>query len=130
MKIAVATEDGKIISRHFGRSPYFAVHEINEGIVVNKEMRQNTFTGHFSGKYHHQNSAEHVPGSGDGHEHHSVGEGLKDCNVVISNGMGRKAWEDLRNIGIEMIVTDETDIEKAVIMYLAGELKDQTERLH
>jgi len=130
MKIAVATEDGTIISSHFGRSPWFAVYKIEDDKIIEREMRKNTFTGHFRAGHRHHYDTEHVPGSGDGHGHHSVGEGLKDCNVVISNGMGRKAWEDLRKQGIEMIVTDESDIEKAVVMYLAGELKDKTERLH
>jgi len=30
MKIAVATEQGKIISDHFGRSPYFAMFEAGD----------------------------------------------------------------------------------------------------
>ena len=44
--------------------------------------------------------------------------------------MGRKAWEDLRDKGIEMIVTNETNVEKAVKMYLMGELTDRVEKLH
>jgi predicted Fe-Mo cluster-binding NifX family protein len=43
--------------------------------------------------------------------------------------MGRRAWEDLRAHGIEMIVTDETEVQKAVQMYLAGNLRDNVERL-
>ena len=47
MKIAVATEDGNSISAHFGRSPYFAIYDIDDGEIINREMRENTFTGHF-----------------------------------------------------------------------------------
>jgi hypothetical protein len=32
-----------------------------------------------------------ITGSGDPHVHQSVGEGLKDCQVVISQVMGQKA---------------------------------------
>jgi predicted Fe-Mo cluster-binding NifX family protein len=130
MKIAVATEDGKLIFPHFGRSPYFAIFEIEEGRIINQTMRQNTFTGHFRGKHEHHHHGEHHHGAGDPHAHQSVAEGLKDCQVVISQGMGRKAWEDLREKGIEMIVTDESRIENAVRKYLAGELADRVERLH
>jgi predicted Fe-Mo cluster-binding NifX family protein len=63
-------------------------------------------------------------------EHHHVAEGLKDCNVVISHGMGRRAWEDLRAKGVEMIVTDETDVQQSVNLYLSGKLEDRTEMLH
>lgn len=130
MKIAVATEDGKTIFPHFGRSPCFAIFEIEQGKIINQTMRQNTFTGHFSGKHPHHEPGEHHHGAGDPHVHQSVAEGLKDCRVVISQGMGRKAWEDLRARGIEMIVTDETGVENAVQKYLAGELADRIDKLH
>jgi predicted Fe-Mo cluster-binding NifX family protein len=127
MKIAVATEDGKRISAHFGRSPYFAVFEIAHGETTNRSMRENTFTGHFR---RHGDGAhgEHHHGSGDGHQ--SVAKALGDCDVVISHGMGRGAWEDLRVRGIEMIVTDETDVDTAIQKYVAGALVDRVERLH
>lgn len=130
MKIAVATEDGKMISAHFGRSPYFAIFEIDEGKASSYSMRENTFTGHFREKPEGHQHQEHRHGTGDPHEHQSVAEGLGDCNVVISQGMGRKAWEDLRARGIEMIVTDETDVETAVQKYLNSGLEDRVERLH
>ncbi|MCB9087391.1 MAG: iron-molybdenum cofactor biosynthesis protein [Calditrichae bacterium] len=130
MKIAVATEDGKTIFAHFGRSPYFAIFEVEQDRIINQSMRQNTFTGHFRGKHEHHQPGDHHHGAGDSHHHRSVAEGLKDCQVVISQGMGRKAWEDLRAQGIEMIVTDENQVETAVQKYLAGELTDRVERLH
>lgn len=129
MKIAVATEDGKTISAHFGRSPFFAIYEIADGKVINQEMRRNTFTGHFRGGVAHEDG-HHDHGKGDEHAHQTVAEGLQDCQTVISHGMGRRAWEDLCSRGIEMIVTDETEVERALNLYLAGELKDRTEKLH
>jgi predicted Fe-Mo cluster-binding NifX family protein len=140
MKIAVATEDGKKISAHFGRSPYFAIFEIEGGKTANRSMRPNTFTGHFRGghgegehghgEHGHGAGEGHQHGSGDGRGHGAVAEGLGDCGVVISHGMGRAAWEDLRARGIEMIVTDERDVDTAVQKYLAGDLKDHVEKLH
>ncbi|KAA0231498.1 iron-molybdenum cofactor biosynthesis protein [candidate division KSB1 bacterium] len=129
MKIAVATEDGKTISAHFGRSPFFAIYEIADGKVINQEMRRNTFTGHFRGGVAHEDG-HHDHGKGDEHAHQTVAEGLQDCQTVISHGMGRRAWEDLCSRGIEMIVTDETEVERALNLYLVGELKDRTEKLH
>jgi predicted Fe-Mo cluster-binding NifX family protein len=129
MKIAVATEDGKTISAHFGRSPFFAVYEIEEGRTTKKEMRPNTFTGHFRGGPYHENGGR-GNGHGDQESHGTVAEALRDCKAVISQGMGRKAWEELRAQGIEMIVTDETEVEVALRMYLADELEDRTDKLH
>jgi predicted Fe-Mo cluster-binding NifX family protein len=129
MKIAVATEDGTRISAHFGRSPYFAIFETDQGRTINRSLRENTFTGHFQGRHHHEALEDHRHGAGDPHAHQSVAEGLRDCEVVISHGMGRRAWEDLRARGIEMIVTDETDVETAIQKYLNGELVDRVEKL-
>jgi len=131
MKIGVATEDDKMISAHFGRSPYFAIYQIEDGKIIHKEMRKNTFTGHFRNDHSERHHHHHNEGGEEHHhKHQHVAEGLKDCNVVISHGMGRRAWEDLRAKGIEMIVTDETDVENVVQMYLAGDLRDKTEMLH
>ncbi|MEX1137972.1 MAG: NifB/NifX family molybdenum-iron cluster-binding protein [Bacteroidota bacterium] len=130
MKIAVATEEGKIIYPHFGRSPFFEVFEIEEGRITNRSMRQNTFTRHSRENHEGTEHAEHHHGDGDPHAHQSAAEGLKDCAVVISRGMGRRAWEDLRAKGIEMIVTEEREVETAVQKYLAGGLVDRTEKLH
>jgi predicted Fe-Mo cluster-binding NifX family protein len=130
MKIAVATEDGKTISKHFGRSPYFVIFEIERDRIINTTLRKNTFTGHFKRDHHEHQHGEHHHGSGDPHKHESVAEGLIDCQVVISHGMGRMAWEDLRDRGIEMIVTDETDVESAVNKYISGDLTDNVEKLH
>ena len=130
MKIAVATEQGKTISDHFGRSPLFAIFEVENGNIISRSMRRNTFTGHFRGHHEGHQHREHYHGAGDPHDHDSAAEGLSDCNVVISHGMGRRAWEDLRARGIEMIVTDEREVKKAVEMYLAGILRDNVEKLH
>jgi len=130
MRIAVATEEGKTISVHFGRSPFFAIYDIEAGKIVNQSMRQNSFTRHFQEQHQPHEHHEHHHGDGDPHAHQSVANGLSDCAVVISHGMGRKAWEDLRARGIEMIVTDETEVETAVQKYLGGELEDRIEKLH
>ncbi|MCU0452518.1 MAG: NifB/NifX family molybdenum-iron cluster-binding protein [Bacteroidetes bacterium] len=134
MKIAVATEDGKVISQHFGRSPYFAIADVEGKAIKALTLRPNTFTHHMQGGHQHHDEPEQQGGHqhrhGDAHGHHSAAEGLKDCAVVISHGMGRKAWEDLRARGVEMIVTSETDVETAVRRYLDGQLVDEVHRLH
>lgn len=131
MKIAVATEKGTTISSHFGRSPFFTIFEIVDGKIVGQSTRQNTFTKHFRGHHGDHQQEEHPHGpKEETHDHDSVADGLGDCSVVISHGMGRRAWEDLRARGIEMIVTDETDAEQAARLYVAGNLRDHVERLH
>ncbi|MEX2115814.1 MAG: NifB/NifX family molybdenum-iron cluster-binding protein [Bacteroidota bacterium] len=126
MKIAVATEEGTRISSHFGRSPFFAIFEIEDKEIVHQTMRKNTFTHHSRGTH---DGHDHES-SGGGHSHDSVATGLGDCAAVISRGMGRRAFDDLSARGIEMIVTDETDVLRAVELYISGGLENRTERLH
>ena len=40
MKIALITDDGKTISQHFGRAPYYLVVTIDEGKVIDRETRE------------------------------------------------------------------------------------------
>jgi predicted Fe-Mo cluster-binding NifX family protein len=127
MRIAIASADGVRIFHHFGRTPSFAIIEVESGQVTRRTIRTNDFTPH----------AQRAPGADRHHDHHhathghaAIAEALKDCQVVISRGMGRRAYEDLRAAGIEMIVTDEVQVESAVSRYLAGTLTDRTDRLH
>jgi len=41
--------------------------------------------------------------------------------------MGRRIYDDLKRIGIEVCITDETDGDKALKLYLSGELIDRPE---
>lgn len=119
MKIAVASDDGQAISAHFGRTRGFIIYDVDGKNVKAREYRPNTFTGHVRG-------LEHA-----GHEvdrHGPVLSALADCAMVISHGMGKRMYDDLRNAGIQSLITDETDIKAAVEAYLRGELLDHPER--
>jgi predicted Fe-Mo cluster-binding NifX family protein len=118
MKIAIASDDEKIISSHFGRTKGFVMFEVEDKAIKNREYRPNTFTGHARGL------------EGAGHEldrHTPILNALKDCKVVITHGMGRRIYDDLKGIGVEVFVTDETDVNKALDLYLCGELVDKPE---
>ena len=41
--------------------------------------------------------------------------------------MGRRIYNDLKEIGIEVFVTEETNVEKALDLYLSGKLIDRSE---
>ncbi len=123
MKIAVASDDGKTISSHFGRARGFVILEIENGEIKSRSYIPNTFTGHARGM--HEREPHHRHDS-----HAAIIENLRDCKVVISHGMGRRLYEDLTSAGIEVYVTDETDVDKAIELYLKGELKNISELLH
>ena len=125
-KIAVAQMNELEISKHFGRSPLFGIYTISGGEIEEFEMRLNTFTHHVQ-KGHSQ---DHNHG-GKGHENHkhthdhkSIVDGLSDCKVVISGGMGMGAIHNLSSAGMEIIITDEKLSQEAVKKYSRGELKN------
>jgi predicted Fe-Mo cluster-binding NifX family protein len=55
---------------------------------------------------------------------------ISDCGILIGGGMGMGAYENLRQLHIEPIITAEVDIEKALTAYLQGTLDNQLDRLH
>lgn len=118
MKIAIVSDDEKTIASHFGRTRGFVIFDIEGKEVKNQEYRLNTFTGHARGLEHSDHSID---------RHTPILEALKDCKAVISHGMGMRIYDDLKNAGIEVYVTDMTDIKSALDNYLKGELVDKPE---
>lgn len=51
MKIAVASDDGKIISSHFGRTRGFVIFDVEGKEIKSREYLPNTFTGHARGMH-------------------------------------------------------------------------------
>ena len=119
MKVAVASDDGMMISPHFGRTRGFIIYEIDQNEVKSEEFRQNTFTGHARGLEH---AGHHVD------RHGPILEALSDCAVVISHGMGRRLYDDLSTAGIQAFITNERDAQGAVEAFLRGQLDNNPER--
>ena len=132
MKIAFITEDGKSISQHFGRAPYYLVMEIEDGKVVNRDMRDKLGHNQFADEGHHDH--DHSEGSGldpaSHGKHGRMAEAIKDCDTLICGGMGMGAYQSMQIYNITPLVTDRTDIEEALQAYLMGDLDDQTDLLH
>lgn len=132
MKIAVITEDGKKISQHFGRAPFYLVLTIENGQVVNREMREKLGHAHFASEAH---DADHHDGGhgmdeGSHNRHASMAQVISDCEVLLCGGMGQGAYESMRRLKIQPLVTELREIDTAVQAYLDGTLIDHTELLH
>ncbi len=132
MKIAVITDDGKTISQHFGRAPYYLVLTIEEGKIVNREMRDKM--GH--NQFRDQPHAEEPHGAGHGmdsashNKHVSMAETIADCKAILCGGMGMGAYDSMRRLNIQPLVTDLREIETAAQAFIDGKLVDHTELLH
>ncbi len=114
------------ISNHFGRSPFFGIYTISDGQVSEEEMRMNTFTHHMKKEQGegHQNRGHKPENQKHSHNHRSLVDGLSDCQVVISGGMGKGAINSLSSSGMEIIITDEKESRDAVLKYANGELRN------
>jgi len=133
MKIAIISEDGKIISQHFGRAPYYLVATIEEGKVVNREMRDKMGHNQFAAGGHAAGDEQHGGHGSDAASHNkhvSMVETIADCQAVICGGMGMGAYESMRRLNIQPVVTDLQNVDEALQAYIDGKLTDHTERLH
>ena len=131
MKIAVITEDGKSISQHFGRAPYYKVFSIEENKIVSSEMRDKIGHNHFAGEEHeHHHEETHGQDTVSHGKHTQMANTISDCQTLICGGMGMGAYESMCRLNIQPIVTDLQDIDEAVQTFLSGKLVDHTEKLH
>lgn len=132
MKIALITDDGKTISQHFGRAPYYLVVTIEEGKEVQREMRDKLGHNHFANQEHgeHNPNERHGFDPGSHNKHTSMAQAIADCEAIICGGMGAGAYESMRQLNIQPVVTDLRQIDEAVQAYISGSLKDRTELLH
>lgn len=132
MKIAVITYDGKTISRHFGRAPYYMVITIENGQIVHRELRDKL--GH--AQFRNQPHAADVPGQPHGmdaashNKHLMMSDAIADCEALLCGGMGMGAYQSMVSRGIKPVVTDSWDIDQAVKAYVAGEIVDRVDLLH
>jgi predicted Fe-Mo cluster-binding NifX family protein len=131
MKIAIITDDGKTISQHFGRAPYYLVLTIENGKIINREMRDKMGHNQFSTSGHEEHHQEHH-GMDDGshNKHTQMASSISDCQALICGGMGMGAYESIRRVNIQPIVTDLRDVDAVAQAYIDGKLVDHTELLH
>jgi predicted Fe-Mo cluster-binding NifX family protein len=134
MKIAVITEDGKTISQHFGRAPYYLVFTVEEGEIVQQELRDKVGHRQFVQEPHDHDAENDPRGHGFGAhsdaKHMRMIESIQDCEAIIVRGMGRGAYLAMEQANIRPFVTELADAEQAVKAYLGGTLEDHTEQLH
>lgn len=132
-KIAIITEDGKTISQHFGRAGHYAVVTIEDGKVINREMRDKLGHKNFQNKESHE---QHDPNQPHGFDedsrdkHVRMSDAIMDCDVLIAGGMGYGARQHMQDRGIKIIMSSITSIDSAVEKWINGELTDQTELNH
>ena len=133
MKIAIASDDKQKVSEHFGSAPYLIVLELEKGAILKEEVRGKTGHSELAKEELHPQTGK------EGHHgftavasrrHKNIAEVVKDCKAIIAGRMGLGAYEDLRDLGFEVITTDLKDIKEVATLYAKGELSHSSERLH
>lgn len=132
MKVAAITDDGKSISQHFGRAAYYLVATIEDGKIVERELRQKMGHAHFVNQPHleEQPGQPHGMGEASHNKHLQMAETIADCEALICRGMGMGAYQSMQARGIRPVVTDIVSIDEAVKAYVDGSIVDQVDRLH
>ncbi len=132
MKIAVVTDDEITICQHFGRASLYMVFTAQDGKITGKEKRLKMGHSHFAAAEgtQHEHSGPHGFDAASQKKHASMAETIADCQVLITGGMGRGAYESLRSYKIEPVITDIQNIDEAIKLQLEGKLPNLVDRLH
>jgi len=132
MKIAVITDDGKTISQHFGRAQYYLVATVENGQIINREMRDKIGHNHFANELREEEKPgqPHGTDAASHNKHLQMSEAITDCEALICRGMGMGAYQSMKTRNIRPLVTDIANIDEAVMAYANGQIIDHIEKLH
>ena len=129
MKIAVVTDDGRAISRHFGRAARYAVVTVVGDAVVASELRPKSAPHRESEGHAGASAGDHA--GPDAHDRHLAMIGpIADCTWVVAGGMGRGAYAHIAAAGLRPVVTTLESIQQAAVACAAGRIVDHVELLH
>jgi len=133
MKIAVITDDGKTISQHFGRATHYMVVTVEDGKIIDREMREKMGHAHFQAEHddhHNEAGGQHGFGSAADNRHGQMAAAIADCEAILCRGMGMGAYESMKTRNIRPVVTDIANIDESIMAYANGQIVDHIEKLH
>ena len=133
IKVAAITDDGNTISQHFGRASHYMVVTVEDGKIIDREMREKMGHAQFQEEGHdHLEKAgtRHGYGPAADNRHGRMAETITDCEAVLCRGMGMGAYENMKARNIRPVVTDIANIDEAVLAYANGQIVDHIEKLH
>ncbi len=121
MKVCFPTDDGLILSRHFGQALYFKIYTLENNQAASVELRPKAH--HSQGEHGH----EHAQGIHPGQQ---MFETIADCQVLICGGMGAPAYNRAIAAGMEVFLTPETSIDEAMKAFQDGKLVSELGLMH
>jgi predicted Fe-Mo cluster-binding NifX family protein len=132
IKVAAITDDGVTISQHFGRAAYYLVATVENGHIIDRELRSKLGHTHFANQPHVEGETgqPHGMDAASHNKHLQMAEAIVDCEALLCRGMGMGAYQSMQARGIRPVVTDIVAIDDAVVAYVEGNIVDQVEKLH
>jgi predicted Fe-Mo cluster-binding NifX family protein len=132
IKVAAITDDGETISQHFGRAGYYLVATLENGKIINRELRNKLGHSHFVDQPHleEHHGQQHGMDTASHNKHLQMSDVISDCEALLCGGMGMGAYQSMLSRGIRPLVTDIERIDDAVLAYSSGKIVDLVERLH
>jgi predicted Fe-Mo cluster-binding NifX family protein len=125
--IVIPTDDGQTISSHLGQALFYVVVS-TEDPAPKYEFR-NKPAHAADGDHTHVNTIDRA-GSSQSAQAGRMFEPIKDCQVLISGGMGQPAYDKAVASGLQVILTGERAIPAALASFRAGTLKTDPRRVH
>lgn len=118
MKIAIATDDGRIVSTHLSRATHFAVFTVDRGVVGTRELRVRPVQ-----QGHHIGAAP--ASSGD-----FLLAPIVDCRLVVARHIRWGTRDRMAELGLTPIVTDLVSVDEAAAECAAGRIANLARPLH
>jgi predicted Fe-Mo cluster-binding NifX family protein len=122
MKIAVATENGTTVSKHFGQATQYLIVNTENGKILDHEIRPKIAHLHSDCSKHKKCTCGCRNQSCEASvydRHRTMIITILDCSVLLVGGMGWGVREMSTSRRIEAVISKSESIEEAVKLYLA-----------
>jgi len=132
-RIAIASNDGKSVVGQFGYTQFFKVISIDDGKVVDEELREIDLN--YDGSDIEENKKNVVSGLslnvvyGSNYKYQRHLNHLKDCDVVISRKFCGNGILSVERTNKVPILTRNNNFEKCVKEFIDGNLVHHTDRV-
>ena len=133
MKIAIASENGTTISKHFGKATQYVIINIEDGKILSREIRPKIAHLHPDCSKHKQCTCECRNQSCEASvydRHRTMIINILDCSVLLTGGMGWGVREMLTSRKIKPVITKCENLEDAVKLYLMDNYPHTMENLN
>jgi len=125
MRLAIASNNGVTIQRHFGRTRQYVVATIEDGHEVARDLRtmdpeqQGLEMGCHGPDHNHFDQRLRVMLSP-----------VTDCDTFVVGGLGIPMLQAAETSGMNLILTSERLVDDIVASYLAGTLEHEPDLAH